>query len=736
MPPNAKRVLSRRMASPITYGTFLLRVSLAVVIVLSAVAIMIYVVAAGVDQVYRLRNQHNIYYAPSNDPTGSTQLLLLPQFDATVGLVTACVSHSCFARAGRSGVQDLIAATLGNQSFTAGDAANLRKRLESEFMFGYDSGAHCGVPYTKLQRLSGFGYAAYVLSLVFFIGLFISSLLLCQLVGDTDVLAGTPSLDKDSNAINVEDMGITGVYLMYKLRRYLSHEGPLLATVMALSGLAFVFSICGMGVTLAAELSSSKCGVSVCTSFESSMRNFFSELARLNIAVSAPRTYSCRTGASLALSLVGFILGLLCFCVACLLAGWYRCTHRRKELLDLRDHLFRLADVQGQIDTVVGGDTPFPLALSRQVSRVVSGGSAAASLGGRESGVERDANGNLTAHHRGASTVSVGTRKSNSGIFGLVEFDRRHARSVGALIELYRALKLFVTTEERARQGLMAQERLEFYSALAMREAMWYNEELCVLHEFTLNWFVGPPLDLSVLETEERQRIMEEFSASVSDFLTNIAGGFDDPAEPVLSWERGGPLSTAATARWSQQVARWQRIQAKTAPLILQSASYARVDTPQPPSRLQKTKSALKLAPVSSLDTDRWLTILDKLRFTTYDDGAFITRSASPFLTHRDTSTLGNFDDVSSFSSNTFSDPSFARAHHDDFIPPDNVRAHLVKAAHTTRTLPRPPPRLRALPPSEDEKRPAIVKGGTGRQLHSGTNGGVGNGSSSRRPGG
>jgi hypothetical protein len=720
-----------------------MRVDLALIIFLSSIAVMVYVVALGIDQLYALHNRHNLYIMPThNGPNASQKVLLLPQLDATIGLVTACVGHNCFSRSGHSGVQGLVAATLGNQSFPATAAKEAQARLEHEFWFGYDAALHCGNQSKKLQRVAGFGYAAYVLSLVFFIGACGASLLFCFLVGDIDVLAGTPSLDRNSNVINVDDLGLSGIYLMLKLKRHLVHEGPLLISVLMLSGLAFFFSVCGMGVTLAVKLSTSKCGVSVCSSFESSMKGFFGELSRLNMVVSPTPTYSCRTGPLFALSIVGFVLGFVCLILACFLFGWVNCSRRRKDMLSLRDQLYRLADVQGLIGTIAGnnGDTPFPPVQSRQVSGAASTGSTALSPGG---GVGWGASGNVIPHDRGASSVSVGARKSSGATLHTIECDGRQARSVGARIELYRMLKQFMCSEDRARKAVEMQEKLEFYSLLSMRECAWYSEELCLLHEFTLNWFVGPVLDLCVLETNERQLIIEEFNVFESGFLKNIAAGCVTPDEPAQAWERGGPLAVAESARLSQQVAHWQQVQTEMAPLLLQTASYIRADTPPLASKSpqpRKTGAVLQLASVLSpyacapvLDTDCLLAILDRLRGSKYDNVAFLTHYASSLLVPRSTNAITTSGDDTSFSSNVFSNPSFAPLRCEDFtVPTDNVRIHLVKAAHPTRKLPRPPPRLHTLPQYTDSNESTSAKGSIGH----GAGGRSRSSASNNRPGG
>lgn len=745
MTAKAKRVVSRGLVSPTTYGTSLMRISLAVIITLSTVATVIYVVAIGTDHLYTIHNRANVYYTPatssssssdSND-NGAAKVLLLPQFDATIGLVTACVGHSCFSRVSRTGVQTLIADTLGKQTFADKSAAARQAQLESEFLFGYDAGNNCSSNSQKLQRMAQFAYAALVVSLVFFLGTCVASMFFCLLVGDTDVLAGTPSLDRDSNAINVEDLGLPGIYVMYKLQRHLRHEGPLLSSVLALSGFAFIFSVCAMGVTIAVQSITTKCGTSVCASFKSSMEKFFAELAALHIDVSPTPSYACHTGASLSLSIVGFVLGLVCLLFACLMFAWFSCSQRRKDMLSLRDQLYRLADVQGLIGTIASnGETPFPLAQSRQVSGVASAGSVALSLAGAGGYGERDGGGNLIAYHRGASSISSGARRPSMAAFSAAEYNGAQARSVGARISLYRMLKQFMLSEDQARQNVMHQEKLEFFSLLALRESAWFDEEVCLLHRFALNYFVGPPLDLCVLETNARQLIADEYSNTLSASLKAVAGGFaEPPGEPPQAWARSGPLTPAESARWSQQVARWQQVQADFAPQLRQTASYARTDAAaaRPPRR---AASSLKLAPLTTgaantLDSDHWLGILERLRGTAYEEGAFITRSASPLLLRRNTSALAYFEDDTSFSSNVFSDPSFALTRCEDFtVPIDNVRIHLVKSAYLTRTLPRPPPRLHTLPQHDDAKRPASAKSGsTGRRRRSST-------SSSSRPNG
>lgn len=245
-----------------------------------------------------------------------------------------------------------------------------------------------------------------------------------------------------------------------------------------------------------------------------------------------------------------------------------------------------------------------------------------------------------------------------------------------------------------------------------------------MLHQFTLDWFVGPPLDLCVLETNARQLIIEEFNAFESDFLKRIATGFEAQGEPTQAWERSGPLPVAESARWQQQVARWEQMQAAMAPLVRQTASYARAVTPPSP-RKAKRKAPPVLAELPALDTDRWIAILDRLRASAYDDGAFVTRSASPLLMRRATSTMANFDDNGSVSSNVFSNPSFVPVSCDDLIPVDHVRAHLVRSTYLTKTAPRPPPRLRALPQVDDKKGANGGKSGAGRRRRS-TGGGGG----------
>lgn len=725
-------MLSRGVASPTTYGTALMRLSLALLIVLSSAAAILYIVALGIDQMYVLHNSENVYYTSSVDPAASQQQLLLPQIDATVGLVTACVSGSCFARAGRSGAQGMVATTLGNQSFTSGDASRLQKQLVTEFFFGYDCGLNCGTETKKVERLAEFAYAAFVLSLAFFVGAFISSILFYLLVGNTDLLAGTPSLDRNSSAVSMKELGLSGAYAMLKLQRHLDSEGPLVVAVLVLSGLAFVFSVCAMGVTIAVEKSTSKCGISACESYESSMQSFFAALASLNIAVSPAPAYSCRTGSSLGLSIAGFVLGILCLLLACLLFGWFVCAQRRREMLSVRDQLYRLADVQGLIGTIAGGcGTPYPLAQSQEASCVASTSSVVLSPGGTTGATDIWA--------RAAAKDSTAVRSS-------VEYDNRQARSVGARIGLYQVLKQFVITEQQTRQGVVARENLEFFSVLAMRETLWYNEELRLLHAFTLSYFVGPTLDLCVLETNARQQILAEYNTVQSAFLNGLTDCFEATEESVRESECGASLPFAESAKWSKQIDRWQKTQRDMAPLILHTASYAQAaasSLQQPQSgkrRKLKATAALKLAALttssstsSSLDTDRWLTIFDKLRASGCDDSAFITHSASPLLVRRNSSgALGFFDeaDDTSFSSNVFSDPSFAQTRGEDLTAaPDHIRSHLIRTGYLALTPSPPPPRLRTLPQFDDEKRPAnssSSKCGVRRRRRSGANGSTG----------
>ncbi|KPI83501.1 hypothetical protein ABL78_7463 [Leptomonas seymouri] len=734
----AQKIVFCGVARPTTYGTSFIRVAIAMIIVLSVIASVIYGVVLGVDQVYSLHNMQNIYYTPGNDLVNPPKaMLLLPQFDATVGLVSACVGHSCFARAGLSGTQGLIANTLGSQKFTLGDLARLQKRLESEFMFGYDGGVQCGAMSTNIQHMCSFGYGAYVLSLIFFVGVFISSALFCVLVGNIDVLAGTPALDKDSNAVNVEGLDLPGLYLMYRLKRHLIHEGPFLASLLALGGAALVLSACGMGITIAVQSTSSKCGVSVCSSFESSMKSFFDELASFNIPVSAPRAYSCRTGASIVLSIAGFVLGLLCFVLACLLYCWFKYSHRRKDLQAMRDQICRLADVQGVGDIFTGGGSAFPLTKPRPLAAVDRAGFGALSRG-RGGCAELDAGGDVIPSNCRGSYSFIDPSSGSAAVFSRMEYVGLHARSVGARIGVYRMLKQFMSSEDLARQGVLAQEKLEFCSLLAMLETVWMNEELCMLHEFTLNWFVGPLLDLLVLETNERQMIIEEFNALERDFLRNLTSDFEASMGADRAKRLAGPLSVAETGRWSRLVAQWQRTQAEMAPLILQSASYARIEASPPLQQQQQwsTRATYESSPFFFLDTDRWITILDGLRASAYDDGAFMTPSAFPLLIRRKASTVSSFVDATSFSSDIFSDPSFAQARCDDFILPDHVRVHLVTTVQLKKTLPRPPLRLRALPQFDRRKQQVSDEDNMGCRRRNGAGDGGGGRSGNGLPGG
>ncbi|KAK7201713.1 hypothetical protein NESM_000236600 [Novymonas esmeraldas] len=721
------------LANKASASTTCLRVLLAFGILLSTVSAMLYVAVLGIDVMYTVQNDNNVYYfnesgSGSSEASSSTapgtvkhRSMLFPQLRAIVGLHTVCIGSNCVRRSRLHGVLPLVdnaaAESLGLPA--SGAVGTAYQDALSQYVFGFDIGVHCGTPRETTQALSSFAVAAAALSLVLLLALFVVNMLLCALVSGADVLIGSPSLDSDTHLVTVDVLNLPVAYVTYKINRHLRLEKPLLIGGGLFSLLACLTSVCAMAVTVSLNRSKSKCGQSVCAAFEHSMGLFYKTATSFKVNITTPRTFSCHNGSSYILVVVAF-----CLCALCLLANglmlYCHChSHRHEEMAAMRDQLRRLMEVQ----TIAGGGGGCGGGGGG------GGGGEGGSLGSQVSGAG-DASSSLALFMAGVTRRGSSMQRSDSSFTpgGLSrlrstqsspkELSRR-ARTVGGRIEFYRLLKQFVALEEHSRRGIRVAEGVEFQACLALRETVWFDEELCMLHKFTLDWFAGPALDLCVLETDGRQRLAVEYSSGVGEILADVDAG-------VRASVDGAPQQrlTAAdqaeqdAAVWEQRVLRWRQVHQQISVDCQRAASYAAVE----PRRLRRSPASVPLAastPCTGLDTDAWIRRLEELR-SAYVDAPFL---ADPFL-EQSPDDVGRRQETDT--TNTFSRSfpvgggvSPLLGGDSAFTATDGVRQHLcadsgaTSAAVNSPRVPQrrenPPRRLSEIPPQHNGDGGAVL---------------------------
>ncbi|TPP42340.1 putative integral membrane protein [Leishmania donovani] len=597
-----------------TAGVTYLRALAAVLACFSTVSAMLYICILGLDDVYSVQNSQNVYYsneslAVASDALGGTAntaespTLLFPQLRATVGLHTVCVGFNCFLRSRLTGVSALVASaaqgTTGRR--LPRELAAAYEEATYQYIFGFDIGAHCGTPWSKTQSLSTFGVAALTLSLVLSLALFAVSMGLCFVVGKTDFLASNTTADGDFHLTNLNALDVPAPYGMRQIDRHLRMKTPLLLSAGILSLFAFFTSVCTMGVAVALNRSKSKCGQSVCGAFKQGMERFYELADSLHVNVSIPRTYSCEPGSSYILVFVTFCSSAVCLTMGSAIFFCYRHSRHHEQMLEMRDQLRRITEVQG-------------LAGGRSVARAESRrGTALANTSSLIVSVSSPSQAYSDMHHSDFFADGGLARRRHFG--SPAEDAQRRPRSVGAGIERYRLLKQFMAAEEHSRGCIKATESVHFQVFLALCETVWLAERLCRLHMLTLNCFVGPALEICVLETQCRQQLIREYHAGVTEVLASLredAGVV--PSQPRQPRVKGAVLQEQERAVWDERVRRWQQVRAEMSRSFQRTASHAAAE-----ARLRRRPSSpahSRTASCAGPNMNEWLEKLEELDAT------------------------------------------------------------------------------------------------------------------------
>ncbi|CAC9549232.1 hypothetical protein, unknown function [Leishmania infantum JPCM5] len=600
-----------------TAGVTYLRALAAVLACFSTVSAMLYICILGLDDVYSVQNSQNVYYsneslAVASDALGGTAntaespTLLFPQLRATVGLHTVCVGFNCFLRSRLTGVSALVASaaqgTTGRR--LPRELAAAYEEATYQYIFGFDIGAHCGTPWSKTQSLSTFGVAALTLSLVLSLALFAVSMGLCFVVGKTDFLASNTTADGDFHLTNLNALDVPAPYGMRQIDRHLRMKTPLLLSAGILSLFAFFTSVCTMGVAVALNRSKSKCGQSVCGAFKQGMERFYELADSLHVNVSIPRTYSCEPGSSYILVFVTFCSSAVCLTMGSAIFFCYRHSRHHEQMLEMRDQLRRITEVQG-------------LAGGRSVARAESRrGTALANTSSLIVSVSSPSQAYSDMHHSDFFADGGLARRRHFG--SPAEDAQRRPRSVGAGIERYRLLKQFMAAEEHSRGCIKATESVHFQVFLALCETVWLAERLCRLHMLTLNCFVGPALEICVLETQCRQQLIREYHAGVTEVLASLredAGVV--PSQPRQPRVKGAVLQEQERAVWDERVRRWQQVRAEMSRSFQRTASHAAAE-----ARLRRRPSSpahSRTASCAGPNMNEWLEKLEELDATSVD---------------------------------------------------------------------------------------------------------------------
>ncbi|CBZ25939.1 hypothetical protein, unknown function [Leishmania mexicana MHOM/GT/2001/U1103] len=597
-----------------TAGMTYLRAFAGVFVCFSTVSAMLHVCILGLDVVYSVHNNQNVYHsnkslAVASDALGGTAnttdspTLLFPQLSATVGLHTVCLGYNCFLRSRLNGVSALVAnAAQGTAGLSLPrELAAAYEEATYEYIFGFDIGAHCGTPRTKTQSLSNFGIAASALSLVLLLALLAVSMALCSLVGKTDFLMSTATPYGDFHVNNLDGLYVPAWYGMLQINRHLRMKTPLLLSAGILGLLAFCTSVCTMGVTVALSQSKSKCGQSVCAAFKQRMEHFYELADSLHVNVSTPRAYACQPGSSYILVFITFCISAVCLTIGTAILFCYHHSRHHEKMLEMRDQLRRMADVDG-------------LASGRNV---VSAGSRRGTASANTSPllVSMSSPSQAFSDKHSSDFFADGGLAQRRQFGNPAEDAQRRARSVGAGIELYRLLTQFRAAEEHSRRYIIMTESVHFRVFPALREAVWLAENLCRLHKFTLDCFAGPALEICVLETQCRQQLIREYDAGVTEVLASLR---DDagvgPSQLRQPRGEGAVLQERERALWDEHVRLWQQVRAEMSRSFQRTASHAAAEARlrRRPSSLAHSRTASSAGP----NIDEWSQKLEELNVT------------------------------------------------------------------------------------------------------------------------
>ncbi|KAG5465396.1 hypothetical protein CUR178_00099 [Leishmania enriettii] len=609
-----KRVLGR-LADKATAETTWLCVSAALLIVLSTVSAILHVVILGVDDAFSVRNHQNVYYSNSSPAvtggvysampnTTEEATLLFPELRASIGFHTVCLSHNCFPRARVSGVSSLVA-----------DAAHrvtgLRlperlalayKEATQQYIFGFDIGTYCGTSRTKTQSLSNLGVSTSAFALVLMLALFAAGTLLFLLAIDRSFLVRETRTSGEFHLVAANVEALPGPCLLYKVQRHLQWERPLLLCAFLISVLVFSMSVFATGATLALSLSTSKCGQSVCAAFEQKMGDFYKLAESLDVRLSTPRAYSCRYGTSHILVMAVFCLSAMCLMVSGAMLICYHRSPLRERLSAMHHQLRHMMDSKS-----VGATWSHANVQVREVSALKETSSSTSIM----AGAFRESSG--TVRSDSACAVSAPAEECfcgcSTGDAG------RHSRSVGGRIELYRRLKQYVAMERENRWLVIVEERIEFQACLALRETVWFGQELCKLHQLMLDYFVAPVFDICVLKTRTRLRPTCDDDAGVTALLASLGDSErHTPSEPAQQRGKGADLQEDSGALLKQRLRRGHEMQARMLHGFQGTASYAPAES-RPRRRVFSPVQPESVSCVE-LEIDRWVGRLEELRAT------------------------------------------------------------------------------------------------------------------------
>lgn len=532
---------ARPFGGHICNSTFPLQMGAILLMIFSSVSSILLIVSLGIDELYTVRNDQNIYLlgnssvcrtssGPSNSSNdilervgGTSEELLFTQIDASVGLLSVCISGSCSRRSALYGAHSLMPR---RRSYAASLFCNLEAvgtaygNALGEFIFGYDIAEDLGTQRLSIKALCVFAWVATILGLFFQLVLCSVSAAFSFLMLGKDMLSGNATLDRTTKRVTLGGSPIHGARILAVLQRHLQLERPMVHTLLGISIFSTVFTFCAMEVAVEMVNSKMKSGASVCNSFYTHLHVFISLATQAGFQLSSPTSMSCATGATFWLLIVAFILSALALLTNCFTVFFFHKCHRRAELLKRESSVVALLRME-EIHLVVDG-------LSRTISTTVGGGDD--KFAGRRSGASptlmQVANSSLP-FGQGKSGAPRAAAAGNSNFS--FEGEQRplsaeskgsaNSRSVGSGIRFYQKKKRLQSEEASTRTSIENQAVLSIQLPVAISQKIAAFVGVFELNDSWLRSCIGPMLQLHLTETDARQHLIKQYASSLNSLV-------------------------------------------------------------------------------------------------------------------------------------------------------------------------------------------------------------------------
>ncbi|RNF08923.1 hypothetical protein TraAM80_02469 [Trypanosoma rangeli] len=466
----------------------------------------------------QVTNDRNVmYYYSQNGTVEPSAVLLIPEFVVEVGMLYFTIGAMSFSRkqcnvlplppfSSQEGPMQLVLSEDISRAY-------LKVRNDA-LQFGYAAAETCGGYFaSKIMHKSRFVFAATIIGTLCGLGIIIlASIFLFHLKTRHDMLKTQVCVKQKYRLVRLtgEEEELKIFIRLHETERRL--ERYVILVLFLLSVVGTIFLVTAEVVERHLRASALKCGRSFCGVYEDAMSSF------LQVLGASGHSFSCHVGYSSVVLFVVAILSTMLFLLALLLAAVHfvmRHTSVRLDHVGEEDEK-RSSDGR-ELSFTCAGNAPIDLCRFSNGSMDVT---------------------NPVAHHRAAKTASEEERYGDYLFVYSTETESVLEEVVepGTVREdVFNGERCaLLEREEAARVVICREHDFVFRTQFCwVKEKLWQGEMLCMLHQYSFNWYIGRMLDLHVDETYSRQTLLRKSSEKLLGKFRKLEKRFH-MSEPIL----------------------------------------------------------------------------------------------------------------------------------------------------------------------------------------------------------